>query len=377
MDPKMFLLLHGGAGGRAPTRISRLQVDGRFFANDHGTFRPVFASGLSLLSKSDEQIIEFLEWAGNEGFNGLRVFAGFLGWANQTPAAARAKLPFLLERAAARGFYVLISAITGSNDDSYDLRAHIDAIGGIASAHENALVEIANEYGHPSQRAEVHDPAILASLAGRIPTEVLTAIGAGGTDEPDLNGMYDAGGGAVDFVCVHLDRGRDPWNQIRRVRELENVSGVTGRPVFNSEPIGADEQDGSVTHRQRLNRHEYFFALGALNRICEISGVFHSQAGLHGELPGPVQQACAEAFVTGSRIIPTDARLRFQNAGDAWPDSPVASFTNAVRAYSGVAGSRAWTVLVGGNGSLALKNDWREVATIAEWPGVKVVELVR
>ena len=84
--------------------------------------------------------------------------------------------------------------------------------------------------------------------------------------------------------------------------------------------------------------------------------------------------------MAGARAIPTDERLIFQNAG--WPTSPVAGadFGAVVRVYTGVAGTRAWAVLVGltGEPRLQLANGWRVVNwAVDERDGVKVLELAR
>ena len=45
-------------------------------------------------------------------------------------------------------------------------------------AHPNALLEIANEPGHPSQSAEVHQPDVLEALAARLAPEISIALGS-------------------------------------------------------------------------------------------------------------------------------------------------------------------------------------------------------
>jgi hypothetical protein len=80
-----------------------VRVDGRFWVTDAGTFRPLFQSGLTLLVRGPPERAAFLDVTRALGFNGVRVFAGDIGWAGQTPAAARAALPALLEEAAASG----------------------------------------------------------------------------------------------------------------------------------------------------------------------------------------------------------------------------------------------------------------------------------
>jgi hypothetical protein len=227
---------------------------------------------------------------------------------------------------------------------------------------------VANEPYHSTQASQLHNPSNLLRLGRQ--AQVPFALGAAESDESE-----EMSGGS--FITAHLDRGRDKWNQVRRVRELEMLSEKGGKPVLNNEPIGAAEV--SLPGR-RESDPAFFFCLGALNRTSEVGGVFHSDAGLNGLQPGPVQQACADAFVAGSRTIPVEDRLKFKNAG--WADSPVAGARfeqTVVRAYSGVSGSRAWTTLVGlsGDPGLRLQHGWGVVGELARHPGVSVLELKR
>lgn len=364
-----------------PTPVAAIlpvRVDGRFFVTSAGTFRPLFASGLTLLVRDAAARAAFLKETRSLGFNGIRVFAGALPWAGQTPEGARAALPGLLDEAAAQGLYVFVSALTETRT-GYDAEAHLRAIAGIVQAHPNALLEIANEPTHPTQSDQVNDPARLLALARRaVPAGVLYALGAAAEDEPDPEGVYAFAGGA--FNTAHLDRGRDKWNQVRRLREIEAVSAATKTPTFSGEPIGADERMGGATGtKQRRNDPEFFFALGALSRGFELPTVFHSEAGLQAQLLGPTQRACAEAFVAGWRALDTTDRLQFMNA--TWAGSPVesANFDRVVRAYSFVAGNRGWTVLVGLSGDPAIRwgSGWRPVGVVAERPGVQVLAIAR
>jgi hypothetical protein len=346
----------------------RLRVDNRFFVNDAGTFRPIFTSALSLLRKSDDETRAFLDWTSRTGFNGIRVFAGALEWAGQTAASARDRLPFLLAEAARRGLYVEVTAITDSAGGSYDPAQHFRACAEICDRVDNAILEVANEPYHGTQADAIHKPERLLAIgqASRLPF----ALGAAADDE-----STEMAGGS--FVTIHLDRGRDKWNQVRRVRELASVSESSRKPAVNNEPIGAAE---GAQPGKRESDPAFFFCMGALNRLFEIGGVFHSEAGLNGVLPGPVQQSCAEAFVAGSRIVPVEDRLGFMNA--KWAQSPVADArfdVTVVRAYTGVAGARAWTVLVGvsGDPGLQLGAGWKLKEKLAERPGVQVLELAR
>lgn len=357
-----------------PPALQRIRVDGRFFVTDAGTFRPRFASTLAVLARTPEERAAVLDEDVALGFNGFRVFGGDLGWANQSPASARATFPTLLEEAAARGLYVYLSALTGTST-GFDAEAHLREMATACAAAVNCLLEIANEPYHPTQSSVVQDPISLLALARRaVPDGVPYALGAAPEDEPDPQGRYAFDGGA--FSTAHLDRGRDKWNQVRRLREIENISAVTHKPAISGEPIGAAEQSQPG---RRESDPAFFFAMGALCRGFEIGCVFHSEDGLNARPLGPNQRACAEAFNAGWRSIPTEERLVFKNA--TWADSPVrmADFDKVVRAYTFVAGLRAWTVLVGlsGDPRLELQLGWQIVGTVATRPGVEIVELVR
>lgn len=366
--------------GNAPAVgfAGRLSQDGRFFANQYGTFRPTFrpiwVSALTILMRSDSEISNYLDWVVATGFNGIRVFAGALIWAGQTAEIARAQLPFVLAECLKRGLYVEVTAITDSRDGQYDISRHLNGVAVICSAYDNTVIEMANEYWHPTQSDDVHDTQFLTELALVVPKEIITAIGAGPTDEPAPEGTYDSGGAGLDYVSVHLDRGRDKWNMVRRVRELEQVSSVTKRPVLNNEPIGAAE---SAIPGKRENDPSIFYTMGLLNRLFEVGGVFHSDSGLAASTPPPVQQACSEAFVAGSKAIPTENRLVFANTG--WATSPIASadFNRVVRAYTGVAENKAYTALVGlsGDPALRLQGGWSIDGLIDERPGVQLLGL--
>jgi len=359
-----------------------VRIDGRFWITDAGAFRPLFQSGLTLLVRGPPERAAFLDATRALGFNGIRVFAGALRWAGQSAEHARATLPTLLDEAAARGLYVYVSAITDSRDGGYDVEAHLRQVAAIVAQHPNGLLEVANEIGHPTQSDRVNDQPWLLAVARRvIPAGVSWALGAPiGTDEPDELGRYRGDGGL--FNTAHLDRGRDKWNQVRRLREIEAISAATRRPAMSGEPIGADEWMGGATGtRQRRNDPEFFFTLGALSRGFELGTVFHSQAGLDGQLLGPVQRECAEAFLAGWRALNTTDRLTFVNAG--WPGSPVASanfnHNGIVRAYSYVSGHRGWTVLLGINGDPGVRwgGGWSPVGVVAERPGVQIISITK
>jgi hypothetical protein len=311
---------------------------------------PCFVSHLSALrpTRSREQWREYFAWAVETGFNGVRVFAGDLGWADgQTAASARSRLTAYLNNSADFGLAVEVTALTGTADGNYNPGDHLFEVFRIVAGRTSVTVELANEYKHATQslvRSKLEQSGRL--MAG---DHTLWSVGAPDTDEPSPEGVYEGRGGR--YCTAHLDRGRDFWNQARRVREIFACVEATGVPTLSNEPIGADELDGSVTRKQRINDPAFFATLGALDRAFPgVGGVHHSQAGLEAVLPGPVQQRCADAYVEAFRfvagILGDDVPL-YKNAGHA--DSPVAHNGTATRLYSFVTGGRGVTVGVGAN----------------------------
>jgi hypothetical protein len=272
------------------------------------------------------------------GFSGVRVFAGHLEWAGQTAAMGVEQLPDFVEACRGRGLYVLVSAITDSAIENYSVETHIDLIGAICIAYDNTLLEIANEPYHETQRSAVHDFAYLRGLAARVSPDVLVGLGAAADDEA-LDGRDG------EFIPIHLDRGRDIWNEVRRVREAQAVEDSTGKPAIIQETTKAYdvEQEGKWE-----SRPEYFYALGVNGRLFEVGIVFHSENGLQAQPLDAATEACARDCVAGFIAIPLDVpTLEYHNAGD--PASPVrsANFDNVVRCHSATDGARGWTFAEG------------------------------
>jgi hypothetical protein len=361
-----------------------------------------FMLGEQVSSGREADAVAFLTWARRTGFNVVRVLVMLpSGWFTDpdfTPEEGLAALPRTLQLARDAGMYleVTVLANTASLPASTDLGAYVERAGKIcATAGNCALIEIANEFYHGTQRADVHDPANLLRWAARVPAGIPMALG-GPADESD------ARVGAAPVITMHLDRGRDRWNRVRRVRDLWAMSAAAGGFVIDNEPVGADE---SERPQRRDNLPEVFFAQGALSRVFEVGSNFHFEDGLRAKVPRPIQQRCAEAFIAGTRIVDDAATLTFQDAG--WPDSPVqqARFAESPQspgpgkrqnarmapdtlaaAYAGVAGAspagRAHSsvlVLIGvqGDPGVVLRPPWQRTAVIAALPHVQVWSIDR
>jgi hypothetical protein len=347
------------------------------FGNDAGHFRPVFASCLTALAPGKDYE-SFLDWCVQRGFNGVRVFAGLLPWANQTLEDVYANLPRFLERTHIRGLYVEVTVLTETGR-GYNVDEHCARVRDIISGFNHVTVEVANEYEHATQKLSRE---LLIGLGQRYFGNFSWAIGAPEEDEPTPAGAWNGKGGP--YGTAHLDRGRDKWNQCRRVREIEACSAAGRFPVINNEPIGAAEPG---TPGQRRTDADFFYCLGALNRLFEVGGVFHFEDGLRINFPiGPTQDQCAQAFVRASHVMDSiPERLTYFNVGHT--GSPLAGATfnegtnspGVCRAYSGVSGNRGFTVLVGLVGDPGLKwaNGWKPTGTADEFGGVRILSIIK
>jgi hypothetical protein len=95
---------------------------------------------------------------------------------------------------------------------------------------------------------------------------------------------------------------------IARVQLLGRLALETGKPVVNDEPIGAAERDDPG---RRLSDPGFFRDLARQTSAAGLAGgTFHCEDGLLARVPGPVQQACARAWVQGASVsAPSTRRL--------------------------------------------------------------------
>jgi len=307
-----------------------------------------------------------LDQAVTLGWNIVRIFCGALPWCGQELSHVYANLPTALEECQARGFNAYLAYHTEAGT-GYDLEDHTDEVEAIACAYPIvALREVANEADHETQGDRL-PPDRCADLADRMngPTSFGASVVEG--DESDLYA-------GRDHTSVHLDRGRDPWNMVRRVREIYAHTERYNRPANNQEPIGAAEQDDPG---RRCADPAIFHTMGALNRLFDVTvDIFHSDDGLNSQPLGPVQLSCAQAFGAGSRAWPTGDVLSYRNAGHEGSPVRDANFDRVVRVYSGLmpSGVEAMTVALGLQQSvdyagIELNEGWRWDTLISQMTG--------
>lgn len=341
-----YLLRASAPSGSTPTTVlPSLSIRGKTWYDGDKVYVHRLVSYLSALrsNRTESDWHAYFNWAAKTGFKGVRTFGGFR--VDQMPMDALALLPRYLEVATEHGMVVEFTALTGTGDMDYNPKEYIHQSAEIIKPFKgHVILELANEYEHGSQNLELED---LIAWGKEYCGGLCWAVGAPPEDEPTPEGVWNGAGGT--YGCAHLDRGRPtPWEQGRRVREIYACTD-TGTPVLDNEPTGADELDGDVTGKQRCDDPAFFAVLGSLDRgFPGVGGVHHNQAGLDAVLPGPVQQKCAEAYITAhlavDRILGGNVP-QYKNSGHT--DSPVLAFEGATREYSFTCGNFGATVGVG------------------------------
>lgn len=268
---------------------AHLNVSGTRFLNPDGTtFQWRGISAFRLLEfvahGNEKQAEEYLRWAASKRLNVVRVFAMADGIFQLTPEDGLRALPRLFELARKHGIYVEIVAFTGTSVIKVDPAAFVKAIGEICAKHPNALLELANEPGHPTQATEMHDPAHLRSLLPLVPKQVPVALGSV---------EYGEGFAAGTYVTWHSPR-TDTW--AKQVEEGAKMLRQFGKPVVNDEPIGA--ADTPEPGRRDSDPARFRAAARAMRR-AGVGATFHYEGGLQTRLPTKGEMVCLDAWLAG------------------------------------------------------------------------------
>jgi hypothetical protein len=274
----------GQVGARTHLRISGT----RFLNHDGSVFQWRGISAFRLLEfvahGREAEAEAYLRWAASKTLTVVRVFAMADGIFQLSPEEGLKALPRLLEIARRHGLYVEVVAFTGTSVIKVDRAAFVKSIATICARHPNALLELANEPGHPTQAAEMHEPAHLQSLLPLVPKEVPVALGSV---------EYHDGFAAGRYVTWHSPRGSD-W--VRQVEEGVALLRKFKKPVINDEPIGAAD---AVVPGRRDNDPARFRAAARAMRRAGIGATFHYDGGIQTRLPTKVESACLDAWLEG------------------------------------------------------------------------------
>ena len=357
------------------TALPRLRVDGTRFARPDGSrfhWRGISAFRLveMVAHGREADAAAYLDWAAARELTVVRVFTMAHHLFGLTPTDGVAALPRLLEMAAQRQMYVEVVALADTAAIQVDLAQHVKRVGEIASRHTNAVVEIANEPVHPTQRREVHDTVVVRQLASAVPPGVPVSLGSI---------ERGAGFGEGSYLTWHVPRSTDHggWGHVLAIAEGPALLAKWKKPVVNDEPIGAAAE---YVAGRRDNDPARFRAAALVTRLAGLGATFHYEGGLQARIPSGRELECFDAWNEAWRLLPQDVAERgaFRRAGE--DGSAVAAFDAGAAAavFERRTEKDAWVVAVGVSGDPALRpsNGWRTAQT-ERAPGVLIVRLMR
>lgn len=268
---------------------AHLKISGTRFVDDKGApfeWRGISAFRLvEFVAHGREKDAEaYLAWAASKKLNVVRVFAMADGIFQLSPADGQHALPRLLELAAKHGIYVEVVALTGTAVIKVDMPQFVKAIGEICARYPNAVIELSNEPGHPTQSKTMHDPAYLKSLVDLVPAQVPVSLGS--VD-------YGEGFGAGRYITWHAPRTRT-WHL--EIAKGADIAKRFGKPVVSDEPIGAAD---TLVPGRRDNDPARFRAAGAAARAAGIGSTFHYDGGIQARMLTKIEMACLDAWLEG------------------------------------------------------------------------------
>jgi hypothetical protein len=342
--------------------------DGRF-VTAHGepfAWRGITAFRLAeLIAHGREQeAAAYLDWAASQQLTVVRVLLMARYLFQLTPEDGRAALPRLLDLARARGIAVEVVALADTKEIPVDYETHIREVGRVAGERGNALIEIANEPGHPTQDPRLHEPAFARSLAALLPEPLLVALGSF-----EYGDEYAAG----DYATTHVPRGSGAWDHVLEVATRAEWVSRLKKPIVSDEPIGAGPEFDAG---RRDNEPSRFAAAAALTRLVGMDPTFHYDGGLQARIPGPQEAACLEAWRRGLSLL-DDAPASGQFiSGEAL--SEIADVNGSRGSFARLSGDRAMLLLIDPQPSTTItwRNGWKEVRQDST-PGVRIVAAER
>jgi len=275
----------------------------------------------------------------------------------------------VLELAANHGLYVEVVAFAGTADIPVDLQGHIDGIASILAAHPNAVLEIANEPVHPSQSADVQNPAVLKALAARVPPDIPVALGS-----------IERGDGFGDgkYITWHSPResGRAGWSHVHALAEGADLLARWKKPVISDEPIGAGP---AFQPGRRDDAPARFRAAALLTRLIGLGATFHYEGGLQARVPEGRELECFNAWNEAWTLLPPDVErrggFRVAGAADGIVAAPTREPVNGI--YERADGANGWVLMLGGEAAALTLSDGWSVREMREIDGGRLLSVTR
>ncbi len=345
------------AAATAPALGTHLQIDGTAFRTPDGQpfqWRGITAFRLlDYIADGNEQAARsFLGWAKLQNLTVVRVLAMGGGFMDLKPDEGRAALSRLLDMAQEQGLYVEIVALAGTLEMPVDLDEQLAAVGEILGDHANALLEIANEPAHPSQRADVGKPEVLLTLATRVPADVPVALGSLEEDEAFGQG---------DYATWHVPREsrHGGWGHVLAVAAGADLLRKLKKPLISDEPIGAG---ATYQPGRRDDQPARFRAAALLTRLVGMGATFHYEGGLQAKIPEGRELQCFDAWNEAWSLLPRDVEDAGTFTVAGRQGAVVRSFDSkaSLGVFERIDDGRGWVLSLGsGDPSLELSPGWR------------------
>lgn len=308
----------------------------------------------------------YLAWAASKKLTVVRVLTMAAGIFALPPEEGVRALPRVLELARKHGLIVEVVALASTREYTFDLEAHVRSVARICADYPNAVLELANEPGHRSQAAFVHDPMAMRRLAASLPPALPVSLGSVEYDVRFAEGTY---------ATWHAPR-HPGWQHVLIVAGGANLVRRFGKPVVSDEPIGAGDR---LEQGRRDNLPDRFRAQALATRLAGLGATFHYNGGVQAARPTPNESACLDAWSEGLDAVTLNAvgegTLRRVDAA-----GPIVTFDPRRVAAVFVRGTdaAAWILAVGVEGApeLRVRRPWRQEA-VRQWPGVHLIRSVR
>ena len=298
----------------------------------------------------------YLAWAAGEKLTVVRVLAMAKHLFELPPARGRAHLDDLLTRAARHGLYVEIVPLADTASFEEPMETQVREIAAIAARHPNALVEIANEPYHHTQRPEIQSPPQLAAFLKLVPEPVPTAVGA-------FQDFDHAAAG--DYVTFHFPRasGQQGWGHVLQLADGHAALQRLRKPLINDEPIGAG---ATYQPGRRDDNPDRMRAAALLTRMTGMGATFHYEGGLQSRIPEGQERLAFNAWQEAWSHLPADVEEQwtFRVAGAA--GAAARTVAQAAGAWEIQRGDAAWLLIVAPEGEPAVtwSDGWREAQAI-------------
>jgi hypothetical protein len=348
----------------APTpRPEMLRAEGRSFYRPDGSLARIvgasaFAWALRLIDGED--VSPTLAWWRKRGVTHPRIFM-MLSW---TPGAQKVLSPADLDNVLAylhrenfAADVVLLAdcqRIPGCEKLDWQKR-HVQAHRSVLVDHPQAIAELGNEW-----RYNGWCPADFALLDLPQPWSMGSA---GGEEAPPVGGT---------FLSYEPGRSDDYMRKCGKQGAEHSYLGAddvapAGVPAWDVEPMGYDE---TYQPGRRDNSPLRAYDAACCSFLFLPAYTFHSEAGLLGNVPGPVTDACMAAVAQAARDVPLDAHLGHYTRGGL-DDCPLEhSDDTALRTYAMIApDGRTATALVVDKwyvGTPKARGDWAVRSTLGD-----------